>query len=142
MSLEARIESLENAVVALTEVLKASTSGTAVTAAAGKGSTKADDKKEEGDKAKPARASRSTKSTEPKVPTVKELQTVAQKFLDDAEGNEDAFTERRGKIKDLCEEFKVKRLTEADEADRADIIKALNDFAEENPVEDDDQGGI
>lgn len=140
MSLEARLESLENAVIAMTEVLKASTSGTAVTAAAGKG--KADDKKEEGEKAKPARASRSTKSTEPKVPTVKELQTVAQKFLDDAEGNEDAFTERRGKIKDLCEEFKVKRLTEADEADRADIIKALNDFAEENPVEDDDQGGI
>lgn len=140
MSIEARLESLENAVVALTEVLKASTSGTAVTAA-GKGSTKADDKKEEGEKAKPARASRSTKSTEPKVPTVKELQTVAQKFLDEAEGNEDAFTDRRGKIKDLCEEFKVKRLTEADEADRADIIKALTDFAEENPVED-DQGGI
>lgn len=131
MSLEARLETLENAVIALTEVLKASTSGAAVTAGT-KANTTKPETKEEGEKAKPARASRTAKAD--KVPTVKDLQTAAQKFLDEAEADEDLYADRRGEIKRIADQYEIKRLTECEEKDRADIIKALADFAEENPV--------
>lgn len=142
MSLEARIESLENAMVALTEVLKAATSGTAITAAAGKASTAAKDDDEKGEAAKPTTRRRTTaaKDDKPKTPTVKALQDFATKFLDEAEGNEDAYGERRSQISKLCKKYDVKKLSDADEDDRQDIIDALKDFAEENPVEA--EGGI
>lgn len=132
MSLEAKIEELTAAVTALTSIISASGSGTVTKPAA----AKAEDKKAED---KPARG---RKPAAAKAPSTKELADVATKFLDEAEGNEDAYAARRGLINELREKYDLKKLSDAAEEDRQAIIDAIKEFGEANPADADDDAGI
>lgn len=134
MSLEAKLEELTAAVSALTAIMSSAGSGSATVASKTADKPTAD---------KPARAPRATKV---KAPTVKELTEVATKFLDEAEGNEDAYAARRSLINDLRGKFDIKKLSDAAEDDRQVIIDAIKAFADENAVGDEgdaeDDAGI
>lgn len=128
MSLEAKIEELTAAVSALTAIMSAAGSGSATVA------PKTTEKPAE------TKATRAPRTTKVKAPSVKELTEVATKFLDEAEGNEDAYAARRGLINDLRGKFDLKKLSDAAEDDRQAIIDAIKTFADENAVGEEGDG--
>lgn len=129
MSLEAKLEELTAAVSALTAIMSSAGSGSATVASKTADKPTAD---------KPARTPRASAKT--KAPSVKELTEVATKFLDEAEGNEDAYAARRGLINDLRGKFEIKKLSDAAEDDRQAIIDAIKAFADENAVGEEGDG--
>lgn len=121
MSLEAAILELVAAVKENTEELKFLTS--AARDGATKNASRASTKPAEDGEKTSTRSRGGSRSTKEKVPSVKEISEATKAFLDVNE--EDEYEDRKDIVKRIVEKFKAKKMSEIDDAHRAEAMRML-----------------
>lgn len=136
MGLEQAIVELTEAVKANNELLTVLTSKARASVEAPAPKSKVDEPKAKSEDAEEAAPkSRGRKPKAEKAPSVSDMKNAAQAYLDAAD-DEDDYKARRATIKKIVEKFGVDRFTEIPEGHRAKALAILNGEGEGDEEED------